>query len=58
MSLENCKHNYVRIYRTHYPIPDWSNVDEKRADIAKKSITEKYKNFGIFMNLDAVTFIR
>ena len=58
MSPGKCKSNKIRIYRTHYPIPDWSNIDENRAAIAKKSITEKYKKFGIFLNLDEVTFIR
>ena len=58
MSPKESKPRYRIVYRTHYPIPDWSDIDEKRAAIAQKSITEKYKKFGIFLNLDEATFIR
>ena len=58
MSPEKRKPNYVHIYRTHYPVYHEPNPDKKKRDIAKKSITEKYKNFGISLNLDEVTFIR
>ena len=57
MSLEKRKPKYVCIYRTHYPIPDRSNIDEERAAIAAKSITEKYKEFGISLNFDRLTYI-
>ena len=50
MSPES-KPNYRVVYRTHYRLRDENAViDEKKADIAKKYITEKYKNFGISLN--------
>ena len=59
MSPVKRKPRYVCIYRTHYRLRDDNAViDENKAAIAGKSITEKYKKLGIFLNLDAVTFIK
>lgn len=57
MSLENCKHNYVRIYRTHYPLYHEPNPDKEKREIARKNIIQAYKKLGIFLNLDGVTFL-
>ena len=58
MSPEKHKHNYVRIYRTHYKLRDENAViDEKKAAIAKESIINKFKDIGISLNLDGVTFL-
>ena len=57
MSLEKRKPRYRVVYRTHYPLYHEPNPDKKIREIAAKSITEKYKKFGISLNLDAVTFL-
>ena len=57
MSLEKRKPKYVRIYRDHYPLYHESNASEKEVAIARNSITEKYKKFGISLNFDGMTFL-
>lgn len=58
MSPENIKPKKILICRTHYPIPDRSNIDENKAKIARKSIIKKYKEIGISLNLEKLTFLK
>lgn len=57
MSPDNSKPRYVLIRRTHYPIPNRSNIDKEKAKIARKAIIKMYKDIGINFQPDKITHI-